>query len=536
MDWKKARTVNAKCTLISIFQVALIFVVQFTWAEEDYNYSTINRYNFVLDGTRIIQNGLFAVSVPTFEQIQHDSASFHNYSQFLDYLFTKAPSLKKHFVLIDHSQSLQISSPEHPRILLYDGGQVFSFSEDPLNRYNRVEILGIDPKSHDIAMDEIIFRGNVPEFNAHPKSCIACHGSSAKPLWQPYDFWPNAFGSSIGVMSTKQETDAYDKLRATAKDSPLLNQLELLEMYRDGMQPLLEPFTEYISQINWMRWWRQYSPPQTFKYLLLAQLNMCAVSYKDKSFDPVKDRFRTFLKPSNSQEALNRLDAIYSDVKTARAHMIGYLDQMLLKIFPNPAFYRDRIDHQRLANEAYIISPIRTALDLQGVDASNLSMAPAANDYFISSPTNFAIDGLTALYESRPELFNDLKVTGQDMGEAGQNHWISLDCDQLKQKSLKEPEYSIPSSLWRPFERQQASRPPINRCIKCHSEHLNSDAPFIPFDDTRALAMRLRDPSHNLSSEIIRRINAHDSDQMPPEVHLTDVEVQAVEALINELQ
>ncbi|NJM09769.1 MAG: hypothetical protein HC883_02420 [Bdellovibrionaceae bacterium] len=254
------------------------------------------RYTYKLEQNQISDRGVFSQRVPRFADLERDRFRFNNYEQFLDYLLAQAPSLKKHFVLLHHSQSMQLASPEHPRVVLFDGGMVFTFAEHPDNRDKRVEILEVDPSTYQVEMREIVFRGNDVAFNAKPKACASCHGQPAKPLWDPYDFWPNAYGSSVGAVSTRQEGEAFKQLRAAASSSAILSRLHLMPAVTRGAEENTA-FTQYIHQINLGRFFKTELPGKNLtavRYPLLAALNGCFSTFPREPFATQKEQLLSY--------------------------------------------------------------------------------------------------------------------------------------------------------------------------------------------------------------------------------------------------
>lgn len=492
------------------------------------------RYTYRLDGLEIRERGVFRVRVPSFAEIERDRYRFNDYPQFIDYLLQQAPSLKNHFILLHHSQSLQLASVEHPRVILFDGGMMLAFAEHPENRQIKVEILESDPQTYELRPREIVFGQDGIEFRHEPKACVSCHGKPAKPLWDPYDFWPNAFGAAVGQLHTQQEKDAYVQLKANALSSPLLSRLQLKPQIGIGHEENTA-FTQYIHQINLGQWMkREFARVNlsAIRYPLVATFGACFTVFPRRDFEEQKRKILEFL-PGLSSTEIARLDAIYLDVVQARSKTKQFQDQLVATYFPAPIFL-GRIDHERLGAERGDVALVRWLLDLAGVDAANLSTSHIANDYLFSSPSFFLLDALMVLREIQPELFEGLSLAPQDL-HSGIPAWLKVDCAELQEKSLAARQvYMARASLWRPHTQVQFERPPIARCAKCHTEGFDAKAPPIPFEDTRLLAHRLR--TTRLGDQIIKRIESHGEDQMPPGRPLSAGEIESMKEFIRVLR
>ena len=492
------------------------------------------RYTYRLDGLEIRERGVFKVRVPSFTEMERDRFRFNDYPQFIDYLLKQAPSLKNHFILLHHSQSLQLASPEHPRVVLFDGGMMIAFAEHPENRQIKVEILESDPQTYELRPREIVFAKDGIEFRHEPKACVSCHGNPAKPLWDPYDFWPNAFGAAVGQLHTQQEKDAYVRLKKNAKSSPLLSRLQLKPQIGLGNEENTA-FTQFIHQINLGQWMKREFTARdlsAIQYPLIATFGSCFSEFPRRSFEQQKQQLLEYL-PGIGAAEVSRLDAIYQDVVQARARTKGFQDQLVASYFPSPVII-GRIDHERLGAESGGVALVRWLLDLAGVNAANLSTSHIANDYLFSSPSFFLLDALVVLLEVRPDLFTGLQMTPTDL-HSGIPAWLKVDCAELKAKSLASRQGSVArTTLWRPHTQVQFERPPIARCAKCHTEGFDSKAPPLPFEDTRLLAHRLR--TTRLGDQIIKRIEAQGEDQMPPGNPLSADEKESMKEFIRALQ
>jgi cytochrome c553 len=510
---------------------ALAAALTLTAAAEEYKPSFF-RYIYTLDqNLNIVGNGVFSTPVPRFAELEREQSRLQTYDQFLDYLFAKAPSLKEHFVLLHHSQSLQFASPEHPRAILFDGGVAFAISEHPENRMQRVEMMEADPITRGVNMREIIFSNGGVQFDANPVSCRSCHGQPAKPLWDPYDFWPNAFAGAAAAFGVRQEKEAYARLVQNAGSSPLLSRLTLradLNLNNEEINGL----TYFVTQIGYTRFWKQTvsgGELNGFKPALFAAMSYC---FGTGTYEEQKPELLSYFPPGRLAPAdLNRLDQIYADIVNSRAFTKKFQDGLVSQYFTAPDFI-SVIDHARLQDERASLAILRWLLDLGGVNAANMSISLLANDYLLSSPSNFMLDLLTTLYEARPEMFTGLTLAGQDL-YSGQLGWISLKCEELKAQSLAAGH--IPAQpQWRSYLSLQPERPVVSRCAKCHTESGNERIPKIEFHDSLTLARRIR--TTDLGDKILARIQTTGRGQMPPGHPLSAEEITAMKEFIRAMR
>ena len=514
-----------------IFSLNLIFLSHFAQAQQAKYLEQMHIFN----GTQLISNNLFASRPPDFDQLQKDKKQFHDPDSFLKYLSKKSPKALSNYVLVHNSESQQLSSLEEPRILLFQGGIAYGLSNHPAQKDKRVEIMQVEPETYKISMHEIVFTAQGPRFEKNPKSCAACHGVDPKPLWNPYDFWPNSFGGAIGQIGTQEEQNAYEKLTSTAATHPLLKYLKFPNHISLDSENITG-FTQFIHQINLGRWINQNIREDKlngYAEALIANLGFCANNMDLNKEEESKTGLQSFFRPEEWPQLSQRYDSVNQDVHKGREFFKSFLDQTLFRIFPNPKIIY-QVDHSRLISEVKSLSQMYTVLSAAGIDTSNLTTSLFGNDVLISAPSNFPIDFLTSLYVLKPKLFSQVTVLPEDM-HTSEYHWVKVDCNSVKTASLQAQRQPASTEAWKSFREVKDSRPPLSRCAKCHVE--NQTAPYIPFEQPLKLAQWLRDPKQNWAQKIKARINAKGtSQQMPPTKALSAEEITAVEAFVDVLQ
>ena len=123
-----------------------------------------------------------------------------------------------HYVLMHQSQSLQASSYDSPRAIVYGndstltmafGGHAQQFAG------NDIEFIQYRSSSRSFEFREISFASEVgtggrPRVSqANPAVCLGCHGGDdPRPNWEPYNRWPGAFGSVAAGISIDRSPES----------------------------------------------------------------------------------------------------------------------------------------------------------------------------------------------------------------------------------------------------------------------------------------------------------------------------------------
>lgn len=513
--------------------IALLFTAFASFAQQ-------NRFPEALHGfkgTRIVRHGVFEGKPIRFEDIKNRRDEFANYDQFLDFLFREDPKLLSNYVLMTRSESQQFASLEHPRVLLFNAGVFFGLSDHPDQKSRRVEILETDPKTYDIRLHEIVFNEAGVEFRENPASCVACHGSPAKPLWNPYDFWPNAFGAAIGAAATQPEIEAFRALARTPNPTPIFQRLKLpKDISRDTENVTL--FTQVIQQINLGRWISQNLGKESkiggFAEPLMAAASNCGVEFGATPEDFGMSKLKRYFRSDEPVNTPASLTDVGQDIKGARKRFKSFLDQILGELYPGAPLV-NYLDHNRLADEVIIFAQMQWVLNAAGIDGRNMTSSAFGNDFLITSPSFAPLDFLTSLYEIRPDLFEGVEFSTQQLGMP-EPHWILLDCDSIRLKSRKASRDWQPNN-WRISRLPVDSQPTLSRCSKCHVPGIALSplaAPPIPFNNPFLLSKEMG--RNGLREKILSRIQTRDANQMPPGNPLSETEVIALREFLDNIE
>ena len=136
-----------------------------------------------------------------------------------DYISELPEEYRENFTLMHKSNSLHGSSYENPRAILFgkSGHWIFTFNGSPSQEAGEmIEIMHYDSTNKKYNFHEIDFSGPSPVFHENPTKCLACHGSTPRPIWDHYNKWPGAFGAD----DDRYTEEEYKYLEAFMKKAP----------------------------------------------------------------------------------------------------------------------------------------------------------------------------------------------------------------------------------------------------------------------------------------------------------------------------
>jgi hypothetical protein len=121
-------------------------------------------------------------------------------------------TLRSDYTLAYQTFGLQEASADFPRAVLYgrDGKLILTFNGDEGQRgFNTLELIQFRDQTKQFEMREITFdakRKAAPQFSEkNPAQCLACHGSSPRPLWDNWTFWPGHFFGEMEAMYSREK-------------------------------------------------------------------------------------------------------------------------------------------------------------------------------------------------------------------------------------------------------------------------------------------------------------------------------------------
>jgi mono/diheme cytochrome c family protein len=139
-------------------------------------------------------------------------------------------ALLRNFTLMKESESLQKSTPDNPRAILFgdDAKMIITFGGDPNNAASKnLEIMQFNDGTKKFELHEISFENSLPKYSSAQEiknRCTACHGQDVRPIWTTYPKWLGAYGSVddiVGSEELKEERAKWNHFRANlAQQSP----------------------------------------------------------------------------------------------------------------------------------------------------------------------------------------------------------------------------------------------------------------------------------------------------------------------------
>lgn len=181
--------------LVSTLGVVFLFSANTFGGDDDFYGKNANAYNFDYSfGQKFEKPSQFDLD-KLISKIDSKHAATVD-----DVLKLLPEDFQKQYVLIRSSESLQKSlSPVHsnditePRVLMYGGsGLVISFTDPSLPGGQRMEMLQATKDHHWVTAEFEEKKG----VTRNPQSCVACHGTETRPLWDGYPCWPQAYAGN----------------------------------------------------------------------------------------------------------------------------------------------------------------------------------------------------------------------------------------------------------------------------------------------------------------------------------------------------
>jgi hypothetical protein len=223
-------------------------------------------------------------------------------------------SQKSHYVLMYNSKSLQGSSFQRPRVIMFSPTAeiLFSFNGDVSQKNgNTIEMILFDRNKSSFRAHEIEFSGKNAVVKKDPQICMACHGTDLRPNWNHYNFWEGAYGSN-DAMLTKVELREMQKFQDTFKSHPRYQHLgdvpgrfDVMGSPNNLRMKNLDIFTltKEIFNLNFLRMKRILKANPEYdriKYPFLSLFGMCDPEvYEDLLPEGYFNKIHPGFKPMN---------------------------------------------------------------------------------------------------------------------------------------------------------------------------------------------------------------------------------------------
>lgn len=452
--------------------------------------------------------------------------------QVLERLKQDRPDYFQNYVLMYHSRSIQGSSFEAPRVLLFDqsGQFVFTFNGDRQQKgFNSLETMEFDSSTNKFTFHEIQFQKNRPPIfsEANPVKCMGCHQSpdrtniDPRPNWEPYSTWPGAYGSmggdlDVGTYDKKimdlLEFDPLMRSNAFKEAAELENFVKNIKpshpryKYLDNFDPELTlSLTEILAFLNLKRVTRILTQDYS-EIFNKVRSTFLGAAFCEKFY--VKPNQLDFLSKNWGEDEINGFQYKYNE-KYGKAHRHHFeRDENGRPI----AIVESRPRKSKFAkvnfSEAlhYIFAPF-------GAFNEDWSM-------------DFKTRGRFAFYQRFGVPSNIIPLFRKAFNEVTNNQYETYDCNAMRDESLatmtqfmESQEFSQFLSAKKPQTRLTVDEE-LKRCIKCHTSR-DYSIPQIAFDkpDEIKSLLKQRAPfsDKTLMEEIRYRLGdyAKESEQMP---------------------
>lgn len=446
---------------------------------------------------------------------------------FLDWVNLTDPSQLEWFTLMRDSQSAQGASPDAPRAIVFgpESKFIFTFNGHPEQVGNdEVEMIFFrETPSPRWEMRKLSFhtaQGKVVFSEANPAFCLSCHQNPVRPIWNPYDSWPGAYGENDDAIPDFEN----DKYARTGFTSSSVEERKLE----------FKQFSDFVKNKD-----------QHNRYSKLKFPEGSPVSPYSPEGRYFEYRFRPNLKLTESLVDLHSKTLLaklksHPQYESSKALLLalflqcqnGVDDQnsaLVRQMFEIEKKYRNScLDPVPWNRRGYTGEGSRQhhLMFLLGVEYTDFSLekSPEYWSYFGGELYSHEVL-MMALYEdvkaSYPELpvldyRNDydkpVKVPSSAMDEAKHVTEVCKTLGEIQGKTR----------AVKTFERVKISNPVIT-CVGCHSRD-NNRAPYLPFEEPSELKKNTE-----LVKKILSRIDSDNPEtRMPPTRPLSQKEKEAI--------
>lgn len=144
-----------------------------------------------------------------------------------------SPEFRRHFVLVHRSRSVQSSPEGQPRIVFFGDFQDptlligVSGAEPAEAEDAALEIIEYSKSQRRFCFRTIQFDDQGPSPDDQPFNCISCHKIDGRPIWDPFNTWPNFYGSRHSEMASgSNELKGFNKFTQVSRRSGVYALLE----------------------------------------------------------------------------------------------------------------------------------------------------------------------------------------------------------------------------------------------------------------------------------------------------------------------
>jgi hypothetical protein len=430
------------------------------------------------------------------------------------------PLVFRFYLLSFRSRSLQSSTPQAPRAILFSPAADFmaSFNGHGALRGSRnIEMIRFDHNTEKFEFRELSFDlKNPPSISEpNPQKCLECHQSftrtdvDPRPNWEPYFMWPGFFGMTDGA--------------------PLTSEKQLTHAERERLDPILDAIilNETRHEDEWYTYFWSHIAPQDGRYAFLDPYNkeLGAKDAKLYGSHAARDLKTTMFTQRIAQVNFRRVARLMTEDTVT----FDYLKEALVGIlscgtrkFPEE-FLKWLHANSSIRKDANLLNlnlgdKIKLLFEPFYYDTDDWSMDFKTNARFAFA-NRFGTPGIpdkemSEIIAQKSPSFRSLK------GMACNPDFINL----LKKYENIQTSVALQNRRSGFKDRIEAIKntPLMNRCVRCHASPIDFDIPQISFDNATALQQQLHKGGYKrgrLFDEILYRIGVHatSDEQMPPQ-------------------
>ncbi|MGE3973709.1 MAG: ankyrin repeat domain-containing protein [Bdellovibrionales bacterium] len=235
------------------------------------------------------------------------------------------------YTLAYATQAAIDASPDYPQTIIYgrDGKLMITFNGHKTQKgFNNLELMQFRDETKTFEFRDIHFAndGKVTVSNANPPKCLGCHGTSPRPLWDNWVFWPGKFQGEMESQfpAEKPYYQRYLKNKHKGRyqhlpafDTQPVTGLFGKQAFIFGQNIKMDFFTENLMTESITRKLSTNVTLRPFRYAALAALSCSEMSIEE--FIPEERRSR-FLLPyqylmadtikKSSEELANRMQLL----------------------------------------------------------------------------------------------------------------------------------------------------------------------------------------------------------------------------------
>jgi cytochrome c551/c552 len=453
---------------------------------------------------------------------------------------------KEKYTLVYSSRSIQGASYENPRVIIYSGNTMFTFNggESQLGG-NKIEAISFNESKNKYESMEITFNPGTNAIVEHnPKSCIQCHQTEIKPIWDSYRQWPGVYGGNDDFLfkelmqnqvDPKEKNGYLTYLKNKAKNSRYskLPDIKAETNNAGDFTSFLgnKTFTQLANKI------KETKELYPFRFAI-QEIALCSEDENNKFDNNFPDSF---------QAQLATYPSLKKEIEDFAENSLKDKDQRAKKIDPkfNQGKPSDRIEFTNTASQIAFI------LKMAKIDLCDYSLAlneKLQNRSCVFNYTSYRLESLSWILDkwgrvdergeeipSKNNMTNNYnlykdsiqkrcewlqKKSRESLSEVNLNN---LCFTNTLQENSKELELNKQVNI---IAEKISSKKVFEKCLACHNPQIeNTGVPYIAFSDDKDLAKQIND-NPKLKEKILKRIheNADKEIKMPPNNDLNNEE------------